>query len=216
MGQLYYYAPAMKKTILPTVFVVLLFGCDQPKKDTAVSGLESPKTGVSAASSTKPESAAPTEQRCMVETPAAAPKVEEQQHGECPTDPVFGGVEMAQGMVSFPDAPGKPVLKVELAKTDQERARGLMYRRSLPENSGMLFLPKGKPRVQSFWMRNTCISLDMMFIDEDGFIAGILENVPILNDEPRRIPCPTSYVLEVNGGWARTHGVKAGQSIQLP
>lgn len=205
----------MKRTALLLLCTLAAVSCDKPKKETAASALEVPKASVPEAAAPKTASTEPPEKRCMVETPEVAPPVVAGE-GECPADPVFGGVEMAEGMVSFPDAPGKPVLKVELAKTDAERARGLMYRRSMPDNHGMLFLQRGEPRVQSFWMRNTCISLDMMFIEEDGFIAGILENVPILNDEPRRIPCPTSYVLEVNGGWSRKNGVKAGQTIQLP
>ncbi|HEX7602742.1 MAG TPA: DUF192 domain-containing protein, partial [Polyangiaceae bacterium] len=66
------------------------------------------------------------------------------------------------------------------------------------------------------WMHNTCISLDMMFIDEDGTIVGILENVPTLNDEARTVGCPSRYVLEVNGGWSRRHGVSAGQKAVIP
>jgi uncharacterized membrane protein (UPF0127 family) len=67
-----------------------------------------------------------------------------------------------------------------------------------------------------FWMHNTCIPLDLMYVDDDGLIVGIVENAPTLNDEPRGVGCPSRYVIEVNAGWARRHGVKAGQSVRLP
>jgi uncharacterized membrane protein (UPF0127 family) len=89
-----------------------------------------------------------------------------------------------------------------------------MYRRSLPEEQGMLFEWRDEsPR--SFWMHNTCIPLDMMFIALDGTILGVAEEVPVLNDEPRGIPCPSAMVLEVNAGFTRSHGVKPGQRIRF-
>ena len=53
-------------------------------------------------------------------------------------------------------------------------------------------------------------------IDDDGVIVGILENVPTLNDAPRTVGCPSSWVLETNAGWSRRHGVRAGQKMKLP
>jgi uncharacterized membrane protein (UPF0127 family) len=67
-----------------------------------------------------------------------------------------------------------------------------------------------------FWMHNTCIPLDLLYIDEDGFIVGIIESAPTLNDAPRTVGCPSRYVLEVNAGWSRRHGVKAGQHMTIP
>jgi uncharacterized protein len=64
--------------------------------------------------------------------------------------------------------------------------------------------------ARTFWMHNTCIPLDMLFIAADGFITGILEQVPTLNDDPRGVPCPAAHVLELNAGWTRAHGVRAG------
>jgi hypothetical protein len=65
-------------------------------------------------------------------------------------------------------------------------------------------------------MHNTCLPLDMFFIDEDETIVGIVENVPVLNDEERKASCPSRYVLETNAGWARAHGVRPGQHVVLP
>ncbi len=118
------------------------------------------------------------------------------------------------GHVSFPESKDAPRLEVELMLTAQHRERGLMYRKSLADEKGMLFV-WNQPSVQSFWMHNTCIPLDMLFIDRDGFVAGIVENAPTLNDEGRSIDCPAQYVLEVSAGWSRKPGVVAGQHVQI-
>lgn len=153
--------------------------------------------------------------RCMIPTPQQGPPPVGPAES-CPIDPVFGGVTLEKAQVSFPQAQDAPVLEVELARSPRERQRGLMYRTHMAENAGMLFDFPGRPEVQSFWMRNTCIPLDMLFIEEDGFIAGIVENVPTLNEASRSVPCPVRYVLEVNAGWTRRHGVRAGQWVELP
>ena len=113
------------------------------------------------------------------------------------------------------DAPGRPQVEVELARTDAERSRGLMFRTSMATDAGMLFSWNAE-QIRSFWMRNTCIPLDMLFIAADGLIVGLLEQVPTLNDDSRSVRCPAAHVLELNAGWARGHGVKAGQRVQLP
>jgi len=85
----------------------------------------------------------------------------------------------------------------------------------MAEDHGMLFDLRTR-EDHKFWMHNTCIPLDLVYLDEDGLIVGIVENAPTLNDEPRGVGCPSLYVLVVNAGWAGRHGVKAGQSVQLP
>lgn len=123
---------------------------------------------------------------------------------------------MATAKVAFLDAPRAPAaLEVELAKTTAESARGLMFRTAMPEAHGMLFDLHSK-KIQTFWMHNTCIPLDMLFVDDDGLIVGILEEVPVLNDEERSVECPSRYVLEVNAGFTRKFGIKAGQRLKLP
>jgi uncharacterized membrane protein (UPF0127 family) len=114
--------------------------------------------------------------------------------------------------VAFPDSKNAPRLEVELMLTQAQQERGLMYRKSLADDKGMLFA-WNYPTVHTFWMHNTCIPLDMLFIDREGFIAGIVENAPTLNDDGRSIACPVNYVLEVNAGWSRQHGVAAGQHV---
>ncbi len=110
---------------------------------------------------------------------------------------------------------GKNSLEVEIAETDAESEKGLMYRTHMPEERGMLF-DLHVVKDHEFWMHNTCIPLDMLFVDASGTIVGILENVPVLNDEPRSVGCPSSWVLETNAGWARRHNVHPGDKIELP
>ncbi len=118
--------------------------------------------------------------------------------------------------VSIDTPKGTVALRAELAAKQEETEKGLMFRTQMPEEQGMLF-DLGKPHVEhTFWMRNTCIPLDMLFIDDDGLIVGVLENVPTLNDAERSVGCPASWVLEMNAGWSRRHGVRAGQHMKLP
>ena len=148
--------------------------------------------------------------RCMVPAPDQPP-AEVRPAESCPEDPT-GPLALSQATVSFPNAPNAPGVRVELARDDPSRTRGLMYRTNLPEDAGMLFSwPDSRRR--SFWMKNTCIPLDMLFIDDEGYIVGILENVPTLNLAARNVACPAQHVLEVNAGWTRKHGVFAGQKI---
>jgi uncharacterized membrane protein (UPF0127 family) len=131
----------------------------------------------------------------------------------CPVDPDHAS-ELSHGYVVFSDAPGSPRLNVELARSEPEKERGLMFRTKMPDDQGMLFSWNNE-EPRTFWMHNTCIPLDMMFIAHDGTITGILEQVPTLNDEPRGVPCPAAYVLEVNAGWSRSHGVKSGTIVHF-
>jgi uncharacterized membrane protein (UPF0127 family) len=118
--------------------------------------------------------------------------------------------------VAFPDAvEGSVAVDAELVSTEHDMARGLMYRTTMPEDRGMLF-DLGTREDHKFWMHNTCIPLDLFYIDRDGLLVGIVESAPTLNDAPRGVGCPSAYVLEMNAGWARRHGVKAGQHIGLP
>jgi uncharacterized protein len=141
----------------------------------------------------------------------ASPSASSPASGACPPDPERAP-PLPTAPVSF-DSGAR--LTVELARTPRETERGLMYRRSMPEDRGMLFR-LGERDDHAFWMRNTCIPLDMLFIDADGTIVGVLEDVPILNEDPRSVGRPSTHVLEANAGWARRHGVREGQKLLLP
>ena len=131
----------------------------------------------------------------------------------CPKDPT-GNLKLPMGRVTFVDAKGSPAVDVELARDNPSRERGLMYRTSMAENGGMLFSWSDE-RIRSFWMHNTCIPLDLLYITKDGVISGILEQVPTLNDAPRRVSCPVAHVLELNAGWARAHGITPGSKVTI-
>jgi uncharacterized membrane protein (UPF0127 family) len=120
--------------------------------------------------------------------------------------------------VRFPeagDAGGELRVVAELARRPQDSQKGLMYRTHMDEDHGMLF-DLGVREPHTFWMHNTCIPLDMIFLDDDGLVVGIVENAPTLNDAQRSVPCPSTHVLEVNAGWSRRHGVRAGDRARLP
>jgi hypothetical protein len=103
---------------------------------------------------------------------------------------------------------------VELARTDLERARGLMERSSLGPEAGMLFL-FAESDEHTFWMKNTLIPLDMIFIGEDGRVVGVVDSAAPGTTSVRSVGAPSRYVLEVNGGWARAKGVRAGDRVRF-
>jgi uncharacterized protein len=107
---------------------------------------------------------------------------------------------------------GVHVFQVEMAITPEEKERGLMYRRELPEGQGMLFDFQFDQNV-AFWMKNTYIPLDMLFIRGDGRILRIAENTEPLSE--RNIPSggPVRAVLEVIGGTAKKLGIAAGDRV---
>jgi uncharacterized membrane protein (UPF0127 family) len=153
--------------------------------------------------------------RCVRPTPSSPPPPPPPgPNPACPRDPAGGPPMVPVGHLDFAESTDAPKLEVELMRTEPQQERGLMYRKSLADDRGMLFI-WDRPSVHTFWMRNTCLPLDMLFIDDQGYIAGIVENVPTLNDDSRSIDCPVNYVLEVNAGWSRRHGVKAGQRVKM-
>ncbi|WP_373502449.1 DUF192 domain-containing protein [Aestuariivirga sp.] len=101
---------------------------------------------------------------------------------------------------------------VEIADTDASRARGLMFRQRLPEDRGMLF-DFGQPRQVSMWMKNTYISLDMLFIRDDGKIAYIAENTVPKSLDTIGVSEPVVAVLELAGGTTRKLGIRAGDTV---
>jgi hypothetical protein len=107
---------------------------------------------------------------------------------------------------------GALAFTVELALTPEQHARGLMFRTELPERHGMLF-DFGSEQHLSFWMRNTLIPLDMLFIGRDGVIRHLHENATPLSEEPIPSRQPARAVLEIIGGSARRLGVAVGDRV---
>jgi uncharacterized membrane protein (UPF0127 family) len=103
-------------------------------------------------------------------------------------------------------------IAVEVAATDDARMTGLMHRRMMPENRGMLFV-FAYAQPQSFWMMNTYIPLSIAFIDEAGTIINIDDMKPLTTD-PHPSTKPAKYALEMNQGWFAKHGIKAGAKVE--
>ena len=110
---------------------------------------------------------------------------------------------------------GVHVFAVEMATTPEEQAKGLMFRRHLPEGQGMLF-DFHQEQPASFWMKNTYIPLDMIFIRADGRILRIAENTVPLSEALVTSGGPVRAVLEVNAGTARKLGIAAGDRVAHP
>jgi uncharacterized membrane protein (UPF0127 family) len=109
---------------------------------------------------------------------------------------------------------GELAVSVEIVSTEAAIERGLMYRQHLPPDDGMLFLMR-EDRIWSFWMRNTLIPLDIIFITKDMTIAGIAENAEPRTDTLREVDKPSLYVLEVNGGYCAAHKLTAGAKVRF-
>lgn len=105
--------------------------------------------------------------------------------------------------------------EVELATTPAEREQGLMFRKTLAPNAGMLFLYPDEQQV-AFWMKNTLIPLDMLFLKADGSIARIAHDAVPLDETPIPSNADVKAVLEVNGGTATSLGIKEGDKVDYP
>jgi uncharacterized membrane protein (UPF0127 family) len=111
-------------------------------------------------------------------------------------------------------AGGEPVsVEVEVVDTPDSRQRGLMYRKQLDPLAGMLFVFDA-PEPHTFWMHNTLLPLDMIFITSDWTVLGIVENATPMTDAPRSVPGSSQYVLEVNAGFSRRYGLQPGTSLR--
>lgn len=110
---------------------------------------------------------------------------------------------------------GQARFSVEVADDHAERARGLMYRESLPLSAGMLFVYE-RPQPLSFWMRNTLIPLDLLFIDPRGVVKHIHHNAKPLDETPIPGGDGLLSVLEINGGLAQRLGITEGSVLRHP
>ncbi len=115
--------------------------------------------------------------------------------------------------LTFKTASGPVAFNVEVMRTDAERERGLMFRRFLPADRGMLFDFKAEQSVM-MWMKNTYIPLDMVFMSRTGSVVSIAENTEPLSERIIPSGAPTYAVLEINGGAARKAGLKVGDQAE--
>ena len=125
------------------------------------------------------------------------------------------GFAAGSGTLVLKTDSGDHSFNIEVATTDQERALGLMFRRSLPENGGMLFL-YDRPQPAAMWMKNTLIPLDMIFIAADGKVHRIEQNAEPLSTALIPSEGPIVGVLELNGGEAAKIGLKRGDKVLYP
>lgn len=117
-------------------------------------------------------------------------------------------------VVLLPPGQDPVTVRVEVAREEEERRRGLMYRTQLDADAGMIFLFE-RPQHLTFWMRNTEIPLDMIFIEPSFRILGIVENAEPRTDTSRSVPGDSQYVLEVNAGFSRSHGLGPGTMVRF-
>jgi uncharacterized membrane protein (UPF0127 family) len=111
------------------------------------------------------------------------------------------------------DTPSGPVrIDVDIANTEESRRLGLMYRTKMGANEGMLF-DFGKEQYVSFWMKNTVLPLDMVFIKSDGTVSTIAENAVPYSLDPVPSSEPVQAVLELNAGRARALGIASGKKV---
>ncbi|MGF1678021.1 MAG: DUF192 domain-containing protein [Candidatus Methylacidiphilales bacterium] len=103
-------------------------------------------------------------------------------------------------------------LEVEVASDEPSMQRGLMFRRSLPENAGMLFVYP-RPQQASFWMKNTFLPLSIAYIDREGFILEIHPLEPLDTRPVKSASYRVSYALEVNRGWFEKNHIRPGHRI---
>lgn len=117
------------------------------------------------------------------------------------------------GELTFITSSGASVkIDIQIARTEFDRQLGLMFRKSMNENQGMLFIFPDV-RVRSFWMRNTEIPLDMIFVDTSKRIINIARNTTPYSDVSYTSDGPAKYVIEVNGGFSDKHNINKGDIV---
>ncbi len=117
-----------------------------------------------------------------------------------------------KGPLTVVTSAGRHDFDVEFVSSPQDRARGLMYRKSVPEGTGMLFDFYREGPV-GFWMKNTYVSLDMIFIRENGAVARVEHNTKPLSEEVIPSGVPVRYVLEVVAGTAKRLNIQPGDKV---
>jgi len=110
---------------------------------------------------------------------------------------------------------GPRTIVVEVVDTPSARTRGLMYRQELADGTGMLFV-FDEESDHAFWMKNTFIPLDMIFVSSDRRVVGVHERARPHSLAPISVKRPSRWVIEVPGGWAARAGIAVGDRIDLP
>jgi uncharacterized protein len=132
---------------------------------------------------------------------------------QAPLDRSAAGLE--QVALTIASSNGEHRFTVEVARTPEEQAHGLMFRNQVPADRGMIF-PYDPPVQVSFWMKDTLIPLDMLFIGPDGKIGRIAANAVPMSLDPVPSIDPVAAVLEIAGGRAAELGIKEGDKVSWP
>jgi hypothetical protein len=132
------------------------------------------------------------------EAPSESPRAEFRKHGEL--------------VIMSPESRVKVKIDIEIAESPDEVEIGLMGRSTMEEHQGMLFLFSGE-EYRSFWMKNTILPLDMLFINADMEIVTIHADTTPFSEQSYPSSRPARYVLEVNAGFARDHGIRLGDRV---
>jgi hypothetical protein len=119
-----------------------------------------------------------------------------------------------EGTLHFISQKGDTIdtLDLEIADTEEQRTQGLMYRSTMSDKQSMIFIFEGD-RMQSFWMKNTYISLDIIFASSDGTINTIQKNTRPYSEDPVMSNAPSKFVIEVVAGYADLNGLNAGDKF---
>ena len=149
--------------------------------------------------------------------PPVLPPAQTDQNAVAPAEPEAQAASKithfpGRGEVRLAGRPAAAAITVELARTEPEREQGLMFRKSMADDHGMLFfMPYDNDWV--FYMRNTYIPLDMVFVGADWVVAGVLENVAPLTETHRSVGKPSRYILELGAHQAAHQGIAAGTRL---
>lgn len=127
----------------------------------------------------------------------------------------FAGSVCAPEQLDIRSKTGSYRFQTEVSDTPETRAQGLMYREQMATFAGMLFV-YDKPQPMRFWMRNTLITLDMLFIDAQGSVARIHENAIPLDETTIFGGDAIQYVFEINGGLSKSLGITVGSAVRHP
>jgi uncharacterized protein len=134
--------------------------------------------------------------------------------GTGPEEDTRPGLPKGRVIIHRTSPPEQIEFDVEVVASTRGRSRGLMFRDKVPDGQGMLFLFE-KEAVHPFWMKNTLVALDIIFINEAYSIVGILHNAKPLNEESLSVGVASRYVLEVAGGSCARLGIHRGQTVTV-
>jgi uncharacterized protein len=126
----------------------------------------------------------------------------------------YRALALSKAEIQFQEPNGElgPKFKMDIASTPAERERGLMYVKSLADKSGMLFIFASEV-VQSFWMKNCPLSLDMIFINQANEVVGVIENATPFSTEALKVDKPSIYVVELVAGSAKQYSIDTGDKL---